>query len=315
MQNCIICGTPGTSRTATLQAARYDCPRCGSFILASDAELALESAIAQVPLRASLMSHALRRTPTTGTMHPIKQGELSAFWSAARLPTPLEQADRLILFIGDNQPTPDDWVEITPLALSALLGIAITSDKGWAWLNGQLKPKELYNLKESQNGKIRLRLSMEGWKKHGALKKERNESRTAFMAMKFGEPELDRAVAEYFKPAVKRAGFELRILTDQQPAGLIDDQLRAALLSTRFVVADLTHGSSGAYWEAGFAEGRGIPVIYTCERTAWNEKKTHFDTNHMATIIWDESELVRAADSLTAMIRATLRTEAKLTDD
>jgi hypothetical protein len=111
------------------------------------------------------------------------------------------------------------------------------------------------------------------------------------MALKFRQPELDKAVEECFRPGVGRAGFELRILSDQQGAGLIDNQIRASLLSARFVISDLTHGSYGAYWEAGFGEGRGIPVIYTCEKTAWEENKSHFDTNHMATIIWDGSDL------------------------
>jgi nucleoside 2-deoxyribosyltransferase len=95
------------------------------------------------------------------------------------------------------------------------------------------------------------------------------------MAMKFNQPDLDRVVEECFRPAVKRTGFELRVLTDAQGAGSIDDQLRSALLASRFVIADLTHGSHGAYWEAGFAEGLGLPVIYTCEKTAWDEQGTH----------------------------------------
>src|SRR5215470_16220437 len=68
----------------------------------------------------------------------------------------------------------------------------------------------------------------------------------------------------------------------------------------RFVVADLSHGSHGAYWEAGFAEGLGLPVIYTCEEDAWKERKTHFDTNHMLTILWNASQLTKAGDELTA---------------
>jgi hypothetical protein len=35
----------------------------------------------------------------------------------------------------------------------------------------------------------------------------------------------------------------------------------------------------------------------------------------MATIIWDGSDLKKAEDALVAMIRATLRAEAKQTDD
>jgi hypothetical protein len=135
------------------------------------------------------------------------------------------------------------------------------------------------------------------------------------MAMKFNEAPLDNAVETCFKPAALRTGFELRVLTDQQAAGLIDDHIRAAILSARFIVADLSHGSHGAYWEAGFGEGRGIPVIYTCEKSAWQKTKTHFDTNHMLTIIWDSADLKKAEDALAATIRATLRAEAKQTDD
>lgn len=111
-----------------------------------------------------------------------------------------------------------------------------------------------------------------------------------------------------------RAGFELRLLTDGQPAGLIDDQLRVALRTSRFVIADLTHANNGAYWEAGFAEGLGRPVIYTCRKKEWDERKSHFDTNHLVTIIWDPEKLQDAANHLTATIRATLLSEAKMTD-
>jgi hypothetical protein len=85
--------------------------------------------------------------------------------------------------------------------------------------------------------------------------------------------------------------------------------------AARFLIADLSHGNPGAYWEAGFAEGLNLPVIYTCEAGAWSKSKTHFDTNHMATIIWNETELDQAGKALTAMIRATLRAEAKPADD
>jgi catalase (peroxidase I) len=91
---------------------------------------------------------------------------------------------------------------------------------------------------------------------------------------------------------------------------MIDDQLRAAILGSRFVIADLTHGNNGAYWEAGFGEGRGLPVIYTCEEAAWKSQKTHFDTNHLRTIIWNERNFAKAGNELAATIRATLPNEA-----
>ena len=162
---------------------------------------------------------------------------------------------------------------------------------------------------------LALKLTMAGWEKHEKLRKTTVKSRTAFMAMKFGQTDLDRVVKECFRPAVERTGFELRLVTDNQAAGLIDNQMRAAILASRFVISDLTHGSPGAYWEAGYGEGLGLPVIYTCEKSAWEKQKTHFDTNHHKTIIWDLAQLKDAGDELTATIRATLRADAKQTDD
>jgi hypothetical protein len=155
-------------------------------------------------------------------------------------------------------------------------------------------------------------LTMEGWTHYYALRSKRVNSRTGFMAMKFGEPNILSAFENAFRPAAEDAGFNLRLLTDDQPAGVIDDQLRAALLNARFVVADLSHGNQGAYWEAGFGEGRGIPVFYTCEESTWTTEKTHFDTNHLVTVMWDLSNLADARKRLTATIRATLRDEASL---
>ncbi len=267
------------------------------------------------------MSHTLRRmqAPKEKHLRIIRSDELSTFWSEGRLPTPIQQADNFILWVGENQISPSSWAETTASVIAATVGIAVSTGgdpQGWGWLHKELEPEDLYRLNQTlPGGKVGVMLTMKGWKKYEELKKHRVESRTAFMAMKFGDAPLDNAVATCFKPAALRTGFELRILTDQQAAGLIDDQIRAAILSARFIVADLSHGNNGAYWEAGFGEGRGIPVIYTCEKSAWTKAKTHFDTNHMVTIIWDSTDLKKAEDALVATIRATLRAEAKQTDD
>ncbi len=154
---------------------------------------------------------------------------------------------------------------------------------------------------------------MAGWQRYDALKHAQVESRSAFMAMQF-DTDMDHVVKNCFKPAIEATGFELRVLNDGQPAGLIDDQLRVALRTSRFVIADLTHGNNGAYWEAGFAEGLGRPVIYTCRKMEWDVNKTHFDTSHLNTIIWDPENLRDAETRLTATVRATLPAEAKMTD-
>jgi nucleoside 2-deoxyribosyltransferase len=81
------------------------------------------------------------------------------------------------------------------------------------------------------------------------------------------------------------------------------------------LIADLTDDNEGAYWEAGFAEGLGKPVIFSCEKAKFEEKKTHFDTNHHLTVKWDKNSPQDAAEELKATIRATLPDEAQMTDD
>jgi hypothetical protein len=77
---------------------------------------------------------------------------------------------------------------------------------------------------------------------------------------------------------------------------------------------DLTNNNLGAYWEAGFAEDLGKPVIYSCEQLFFEEGKTHFDANHLYTVKWKSDKLEEACKELKAAIRATFPDEAIMQD-
>ena len=299
-------------------ATQFMCVRCGQFALTGAALAILPGQIDARPNRRALMSHKLRRMYEPQHKVVWVDSTFDPFWIEDRLPSPQQQADYLILKIGDTlvERAPSEQVLTGIASISAWIGTGVhqNSSEGLHWLLQELGGN-LIEYVFGAEGKIAFRLKMPGWERYQTLKKTNPDSRTAFMAMKFGDAELDSVASACFKPAVRRTGFDLRLLTDQQPAGLIDDQIRASIISGRFVLADLTHGSHGAYWEAGFAEGRGLPVIYTCRRSVWDQTRTHFDTNHLVTILWDSSDLARAENELTATIRATLREHARQTDD
>ena len=88
------------------------------------------------------------------------------------------------------------------------------------------------------------------------------------MAMKFGDSTLTKVVDECFKPAIKKTRFDLQTLLEQPKAGSIDDRIRVEIRNSKFLIADLTHSNNGAYLGAGFAEGLGKIVIYTCKKSA-----------------------------------------------
>ena len=111
------------------------------------------------------------------------------------------------------------------------------------------------------------------------------------MAMQFNDRELDSLVDNIVKPAVKKnLGYDLVNMKDVQEAGVIDNIMSMKIRNAMFVIADLTHDNNGAYWEAGYAEGLGKPVVYICEKDKFEEMKTHFDTNHRTTITWSKDD-------------------------
>ena len=134
---------------------------------------------------------------------------------------------------------------------------------------------------------LNVNLTLEGWKQYEAEKRGEFEGSYGFIAMQFGDTDLDAFVREVVKPAVKDGiGYDLVDMRDVGRAGIIDNIMRVQIRDSAFVIADLTHDNFGAYWEAGYAEGLGKPVIYICEKEKFETKRTHFDTNHCTTVPW-----------------------------
>jgi hypothetical protein len=225
-----------------------------------------------------------------------------------RLPTLAEQRDNLLRWFGTV-------VEIGPAHLFGYDGLGARV--------GSASPGAFLLLLETMeaNGFIHghfgagssgeFRLGYRGLERLEQLERATPSGYNAFMAMKFGDPTLNRIVDDYFRQAVKDTGFELFRLEDKPEAGLIDARLRNEIRNCRFLIADLSHANLGAYWEAGYAEGIGKPVIYTCEKTVFDGKvakieRPHFDTNHHLTIVWDVNEPTKAADRLKETIRFTI---------
>jgi len=323
MSECLICATQNVPSQQIAHDTVYTCPRCGPWGMArltAQITNSLQSKLGNWDEpsvhRRSRLSHIIRRQQRryAGYVQMPLDGSIEDWRLDDPLPTPAEQLDYLVVAVGDYQPSPAESARQSADALSAEIGATITRSTPNAGLGWLLEQPDAKRLIEKRTDGPLLRLTMDGWLQHRALKRGRVESRRVLMAMQFNDPELNLVVENAFRPAVKQTGFELRLITDMQPAGLIDDQLRVALRTSRFIIADLTHGNPGAYWESGFAEGLGRPVIYTCRQAEWRNQKTHFDTNHLVTIIWSADKLSESASKLTAIIRATLPEEASMTD-
>ena len=117
----------------------------------------------------------------------------------------------------------------------------------------------------------------------------RQDLTRGFVAMWF-DPETKEAYDNGIAPAIKSAGYEpVRIddllATGETAKDKVDDAIIAEIRRSRFVVADFTGLRGGVYYEAGFAEGLGIPVFYSCRADYID--KLHFDTRQIYHVPWD----------------------------
>ena len=290
----------------------YKCQACGEFKLTGTAKAIIDGFDAsQEDLRRSALAYRIQQSVLHSSSKPVLNSDdvSAAINNKPTLPNANEQANNIIRLIGDHvQKTGDDLTEV-PTTFAAAVGSP--SRNASLRIATELVSKgALTGLNSSHFGSPYevqdLNLTLDGWRIYDEEKRGRTAGALGFLAMKFGDPILDPFSREVIKPAIQSIGFELLDIRDTAQAGIIDNLLRAQIRDAAFVLVDLTHDNSGAYWEAGFAEGLGKPVLYLCEKAKFDERKTHFDTNHCTTVIWQREDPKSFTDELVATLRRSL---------
>ncbi len=211
------------------------------------------------------MSRTIRRAQAAHSeydLFTIHSYNIDSLVAGAQFPNPREQVDDLILYLGSAGVAPGKYVSALPELLMGYLGTGDRGDQGkqsglllvinWLIAKGLIEVATA-----GADGRLQLKLTVDGWQRYHDLQRQIPDSRIAFMAMSFGSPDTLRAYTECFVPAVKDTGFDLRRLDHSPKAGLIDLRMRVEIRTCKFMIADLTDENRGAYWEAGFAEGLG----------------------------------------------------------
>lgn len=115
-------------------------------------------------------------------------------------------------------------------------------------------------------------------------------------------PEVRQLWTDVIDIAIKEAGYEALRIDGKEHNGRIDDEIMASIRAARFVVSDFTGNRGGVYYEAGFAHGLGLPVIFMCREG----DELHFDVRQYNCIFWSFDRLEEARDRLKNRILATL---------
>ena len=140
-------------------------------------------------------------------------------------------------------------------------------------------------------------LTVKGYERLEEIEKPNQDPTKVFVAMWF-DSSMDEAWGKGIEPAITEAGFKPVRIDQNEKLNKIDDKIIAEIRRSRFVVADFTYGKiddknlpiknrgarGGVYYEAGFARGLGIDVVFTCRKDMI--ETVHFDTRQFPHIIW-----------------------------
>ncbi|MDE0554071.1 MAG: hypothetical protein OXI24_07655 [Candidatus Poribacteria bacterium] len=212
-----------------------------------------------------------------------------------------DRADRLLQYIGDQTVeigtecvfTPEEMLSTAIAAWSESL-----SREEVQYLLNYLDRQGWIALRECPPSKYKIvvgyTLTVEGYSRLAELEKANAESSKGFVAMWFDDSTAE-AWEEGIKLGIEDAGYEAVRIDQKEHVNKIDDEIIAEIRRSRFVVADFTQGEDGArggvYYEAGFAHGLGIEVIFACREDAL--QNVHFDTRQYNHIVWKKPEELR----------------------
>jgi hypothetical protein len=315
MKRCPICKWGGNEVACTSEDSKVwvDCPRCGRFAL--DGKWVHGVRKREIEAKYSdreiaVLGYAIRNSnpQKVWTNESIRKAIERSY-----LPSVAEQAENLIFYLGRQQKNAGDRFELLYLKVLFLLGATESQDVLFL-LKGLVEEGIIVGTISSQSASVVL--TIKGWGKYAQLTKGVETSNQGFMAMPFGYEELTRVFYEHWKPAACQTGLPLERLDESPRAGSISNRMRVEIRRSKYLVAELTHSNAGAYWEAGFAEGLGKPVIYLCEKSYFDDPESgvHFDVSQSQGVIWEADKLDEAEEQLKDIIRNTFPTDAKMSD-
>ena len=344
---CHFCRSPVSNifRHDSIDGAisSYQCPKCGHINLQDETAFALtvpatnplndkENRIIGICIRNEFERRGKKHFTTQRTLI-----DLQHMIETYREPDPLEKLDQALLNLGKASKFIGDDIEVN-LEEDQLYYHCRTAGELQSILIFLHKDGFIAtDFPEPQYG---LSITPKGYERLRELERTGKDSRQCFVAM-WLDDQMNGVYKNAIKPAIEyieddevEPRFRALRIDNKEHANDINDEIIAEIRRSRFMVCDLTGYRGGVYFEAGFAYGLGLEVIYTC-RKDWvrqeilksssnkaieelmdsngktipvRKEGIHFDLEHRNRIEWEEGEgnLKAFKDNLTKRIQALI---------
>lgn len=284
-QTCPICKLNDdliVHKGSDLLARRTKCPRCKEFIIFDLIEFTAPDSFFGPKLSAWIRDrneqHAEVPKLATDTLEDLQKG----------LPNYGPREKQIILLQNIERKTayPGKPVKIIP-KYDIPLAWASTEEEFIYYINSLIergflkKPGPTTRFSEPL---FYVAITADGWdylEQHDRHIEERTQ---AFVAMSFSE-DLRSIWKGPICNAITKAGYKPYRVDAEPHSERIDAKIISEIKNSRFVVADVTEQKLGVYFEAGYAIGLGLPVLW-CVRED-DKANVHFDTRQYNHIIWE----------------------------
>lgn len=320
---CPVCKTPDQLvQDIKHDVRKYTCIRCGVFSLTEDAWTIISS---NKDYRVRLSGRIRRATDAQGEfytlIHTKNLEEVANDPGAPR--NGLDRAHMLIRHIGTVTKFPGDFTPNEHF-LPWLGRLNLEEAPDLQMLASSLREAGLveYIVDQDDENQFRFGLPVEGWRYFEELSRVGGSGDQAFVAMWF-HPDMDEVYDKGIYPVLDACGYKPYRVDRAANLDRVDSKVVAEIRRSRLMICDVTGERPSVHYEAGFAQGLGIPVIWCCDgtRTAyfppdgtmaphmteayepvekfWKDRR-HFDTQQFPHIFWENAEHLRIR--LTEMI-------------
>ena len=263
----------------------------GAYEITEEAQVAIQALVD--PAKARLTTWLIDQRAHGNKIPTVMTQDIRRAENKQPLPVH-ERAERLLRFIAELVGRVGNRVSVNRGTLAAYAWSESTAWEEVYFCLNYLEENGCIKGTRGSAGNFHGTVTVYGYQ-HIADQETNIDSSQAFVAMWFDES-MAGCYENGIEPGIKEAGYKPIRIDRKEHINKIDDEIIAEIRRSRFLVADFTQGPDGArggvYYEAGFARGLGLPVIFTCRQDCLGT--LHFDTSHYNHLIWDDHSELRA---------------------